>query len=264
MKIKKSIVFVAMTLVLVFSCGCFVSYAESSSVLEQEKTAMAQTWAESLKSRDGKPRYEMMSEKCKAAFVEEQSILLGDNWNYVIGWSSPWVVSYEVDVNADAAVITYEMKDNTPYIYYMKERIKFGKENGNLVVEEHFYSNVYGEDILPKVKVIVDNEELYPDVSPVIIDDITMLPVRAVFEAMGAEVQWNAETSTAAVVKEGVCAELTMENKYINAKGNSIEMELAPVVIDNRMLIPAKYVGEVFSADVYWHEDMRTISIKTK
>ena len=150
---KKGMALVAMTLVLALSCGCLVSYGGSDPVSAQTDVAlvegvrsMAETWAKALETRDGKPRYEMMSETCKAAFIEEQKGALGDDWNYVIGWSSPWVMSYEVEAKEGTAIITYTMEDSSPSQYVMKELLRFGEENGKLVVVDHFCSNIYWED----------------------------------------------------------------------------------------------------------------------
>ena len=159
-KRKKGIALVAMTLVLALSCGCLVSYGGSDPISEEIDIAlvegirnMADNWANALETRDGKVRFDMMSEDCKAAFIEEQKAGLGDDWNYVIGWSSPWVVSYEVEAKEGTAIITYKMQDSTPQYYYMKELLRFGEENGEMVVKEHFYSNTYDEEgkVLPVI-----------------------------------------------------------------------------------------------------------------
>ena len=46
------------------------------------------------------------------------------------------------------------------------------------------------------IKVTVDGEELTFDQNPVIINDRTMVPMRAIFEKLGASVSWDGETKT--------------------------------------------------------------------
>ena len=152
-KRKKGMALVAMTLVLALSCGCLVSYGGSDPISDEVDIAlvegirdMAENWAKALETRDGKVRYDMMSKECQAAFIEEQKEALGDDWNYVIGWSSPWVVSYEVEAKEGTAIITYKMQDSCPQYYFMKELLRFGEENGELVVTTHYYSNIYEEN----------------------------------------------------------------------------------------------------------------------
>lgn len=60
---------------------------------EEKMIELTEDWANALKTRDGKPRYEMMSNKAKQKFEQEQIQRSGENWNYNIGDSSPWVVS---------------------------------------------------------------------------------------------------------------------------------------------------------------------------
>lgn len=154
-KRKKGMALVAMTLVLALTCGCLVSYGgadESEKAITEnasltvEQQEITRLWAEALSLRDGRIRYDKMSEKAKAQFEAEQKAVQGEDWDFNIGGSSPWVVSYEVEDKENAAIITYTMQDSTPQFYTMKELLKFGKENGKTVVESYLISNLYWED----------------------------------------------------------------------------------------------------------------------
>lgn len=152
-KRKRGMALVAMTLVLALSCGCLVSYGGGDSVFEQTDVALeeatreiAETWAEAFMKRDGKPRYDTMDKEGKIAFIEEQKGALGEDWNYVIGWSSPWVYECSVDVQEEKAFITYYLTDSTQQKYTLKEFLRVGEENGELVVVDHFLSELYWED----------------------------------------------------------------------------------------------------------------------
>lgn len=101
---------------------------------DAEKIKMAEIWAEALRTRDGKPRYEIMSESMKAKFVAEQKQRSGEEWNYNIGYSSPWVVNYEIDVQGNTASIIYHLADSAGGKYDRTEIITFGKENNQLAI----------------------------------------------------------------------------------------------------------------------------------
>lgn len=123
-------------LILIFVSIGFLTNTESKAEFtRQDILPMAETWAEALKTRDGEPRYEMMSKKMKEAFIAEQK-LRNEPWNFNIGVSSPWVMDYEITVNANSAEILYHLTDSTQQIYDKKEVIYFGKENGKIVVVE--------------------------------------------------------------------------------------------------------------------------------
>lgn len=144
---------IALALVLTLSGGCFISYGGSDTLIVQTDPAlteqilvMAEDWAKGLETRDGKIRYAMMSGAEKDAFIAEQKEMLGKDWNYVIGWSSPWVTAYSAEVKEDTAIITYTMQDSSPSQYTMKELLQFEVEQNQLVVAKHITSNVYWED----------------------------------------------------------------------------------------------------------------------
>lgn len=103
------------------------------SFRQQALQTMAETWAEALKTRDGEPRYEMMSAEMKKQFIKEQKER-NEPWNFNIGVSSPWVTDYKVTVGRDTAEIIYRLTDSSQSIYEQKEVLHFGKEDGKIVV----------------------------------------------------------------------------------------------------------------------------------
>ena len=148
-KRKKGGAVVALALALSLTAGSLMTYAEEPRELaakpaaadptqytkkEKEQYKMAKTWADALSLHKGKIRYDMMGEAQKARFIEEQKSYQGEDWDYFIGGSSPWVDAYEIEVKGEKATITYRMMDSTPTYYEMIELLKFGKENGKTVV----------------------------------------------------------------------------------------------------------------------------------
>lgn len=137
----KLIIFLA--LVLSLACGVFISCktAESSPDYEQ----MAETWAQALENRNGEPRYNMMSQKLKQEFEQEQGLAEDGKLIYSIGWSSPWVIGYSVNIDGDSANIHYTMVTSVPETYYMDETIYFGEENGEAVVIDYVINELQSE-----------------------------------------------------------------------------------------------------------------------
>jgi hypothetical protein len=98
-----------------------------------EKYNLALIWADAWKTRDGKGRYEIMSSQMQADFRAQQELQSG-KLIFVIRWSSPWVVSYDVALDGEQAVVTYWYTDSIPITYKGVERLTFGEENGRTVV----------------------------------------------------------------------------------------------------------------------------------
>ncbi|KMY50179.1 copper amine oxidase N-terminal domain-containing protein [Peribacillus loiseleuriae] len=112
----------------------------------QSITDLTTIWANALKTRDGKPRYEMMSEQAKEKFKQEQIKRSGENWNYIIGGSSPWVVDFEFEINGMNATITYRTQTSEPAYYKTKETITFVKKNDKLFVED--YQTIFEDQLI--------------------------------------------------------------------------------------------------------------------
>lgn len=102
---------------------------------DAQKYELAKVWAHALVTRDGKPRYDIMTEDMQKAFVEYQKeYISGEDFNYVIGYSSPWTVSYNIVVCDNKAQITYFQTDSSQTVYSVTEEITFSEENGKLCV----------------------------------------------------------------------------------------------------------------------------------
>lgn len=99
------------------------------------------------------------------------------------------------------------------------------------------------------------------DVPPQTINDRTMVPIRAIFEAMGATVTWDDATQTAISTKGNTTVKMTLNSttEYINDVAH--EMDVTPVIIDGRTLAPARYVAEAFGYCVNWDEMTQSVLI---
>ncbi|GEM_PF-951886 len=107
------------------------------SINFQDITGLTSIWANALKTRDGKPRYQMMSQRAQERFVQEQINVNGEEGKYVIGVSSPWVVDFEFEIESMTATILYRTATSEPAFYQTKEILTFIEENGQLVVDDY-------------------------------------------------------------------------------------------------------------------------------
>ena len=113
------------------------------------------------------------------------------------------------------------------------------------------------------IRVTLNGETLTFDVPPQLIDNRTMVPLRKIFEAMGAVVDWNNDSQTVTATKgnERVIATINSKNVYIS--GDTKTLDVPPMVVDGRTLVPVRFVAESFGANVTWDEGTRTVIINT-
>ena len=85
------------------------------------------------------------------------------------------------------------------------------------------------------------------EAAPFIDGDRTMVPLRFIAEAMGAQVQWIGETGTIIIIKNGVQLQLTVGVPLPGDMGT-------PVIVADRAFVPARYVSEMLGAEVRWDD----------
>lgn len=102
------------------------------------------------------------------------------------------------------------------------------------------------------------------DQPPIIVGGRTMVPLRAIFEQLGAAIEWNGETKTVTAVKEAITVSMQIDNPVISVNGNPITLDVAPIIVNGRTLVPARAVAESFGANVSWNGESRTVVITTK
>lgn len=116
------------------------------------------------------------------------------------------------------------------------------------------------------ISVQLDGKGLtFTDAVPEIISGRTFLPFRAVLEAMGAEVDFDAETSTVSAQKDGVKLSMVPGQTALTvAEGDqtrTVEMDVAPYIkaSNSRTYIPVRYAAEALGYSVGWDQDNRTV-----
>jgi len=96
-----SVVAATCAVTLIFIMGFTANPVDKQDISAKTIDELATVWANALITRDGEPRYEMMSERMKEQFKQEQILRSGENWNFNIGVSSPWVVDFEVEIDGN-------------------------------------------------------------------------------------------------------------------------------------------------------------------
>ena len=117
-----------------------------------------------------------------------------------------------------------------------------------------------GEDI----GVTIDGVEQSFDVPAQIIDDRVMVPMRAIFEALGAGVEWDEDTqSITAATPGGDIVVLTLGEPVVNINGTAYDIEAPPMIVDGSMMVQARAVALAMGLDVEWDSEGRIVAIET-
>jgi N-acetylmuramoyl-L-alanine amidase len=110
-------------------------------------------------------------------------------------------------------------------------------------------------------RVILNDQLLSFEVPPVIENGRTMVPVRTIFEAMGASVNWNASSRVVTASKGAITVIMPINATTPKVNGSVIKLDVPSKIVNNRTLAPLRFVGEAFGGRVSWDSITRTIYI---
>ena len=113
------------------------------------------------------------------------------------------------------------------------------------------------------ISVYVDGTALTFDVPPMVVNQRTMLPLRAVFEFLGAEVEWIQEENGIRATTDTLDLYMQLGNPEMTVNGVVYPLDVAPFAVDGRTLIPVRAVSEAFSATVDWEQETSSVKITT-
>jgi len=114
-----------------------------------------------------------------------------------------------------------------------------------------------------EIKVILNGEDLTFDVPPQMIGGRTLVPMRAIFEALGALVHYDEPTKTIFASAVGRKISMQIGNNVMLVDGKELVLDVPPQVVDNRTLVPIRAVSEGLDALVNWLDKTKTVVIET-
>ena len=104
-------------------------------------------------------------------------------------------------------------------------------------------------------------------VNPQILNDRTMVPMRKIFEIFEAAVDWKPETRTVVATTEEKEITLTIDSDKANLKDllsgeeKEITLDAAPVILNDRTMVPVRFIAESLEKEVGWDAANRTVVI---
>lgn len=115
------------------------------------------------------------------------------------------------------------------------------------------------------VTVLKNGNPIEFDVAPFIDNDRTLVPMRAVFEAVGASVEWIEETKTVMAVyevegeKRFVVLQIDNESAFVNEE--QVTLDVPAKIVSDRTFVPLRFVMESLGYEITWDGDTYTANI---
>ncbi len=101
----------------------------------------------------------------------------------------------------------------------------------------------------------------FTDTGPIMVNDRVLVPLRGVFEKMGASVQWDAENKIVYINTETRDIVLPANSTIAKINGSDSYLDSPVLIISGRTMVPLRFVSEAIGATVTWHQSSSTVEI---
>ena len=205
----------------------------------------------------------------------EQSI--GHVWNLVnIGgywfnldttWNDPipdrqGIVSYDYFLKTDEVISKSHTPDNkltfpkstTTYEQYLSE---IDKIKDTLIT----YPTTDGINIKIRDSYVDFKKYDINSVEPFLENNRTLVPLRAVFTELGFDVKWDDITNTATVTSGNRILKIRPNETFATINGAKKTLEVPAKLVNDRIMVPVRFISEAFGNIVFWDSDNKTVII---
>lgn len=111
------------------------------------------------------------------------------------------------------------------------------------------------------ISVYIDGKQQTYSQPPILQNNSTLVPLRGIFESLGAKVDWNGTTQTVTAVKESTTVILKIGSTQPTINGTVKSISTPAQIINSSTMVPLRFVSEALGADVNWDGKARSITI---
>lgn len=113
-----------------------------------------------------------------------------------------------------------------------------------------------------QLKVRFRGREVKWDAPPVIKEGRTLVPVRALSEGLGADVNWDANTKTVTIAKDDTVIVLKLDSSVITVNGKEMTLDVPAQLVSNRTFVPIRFITEALNQKVIYNEESNEVDIE--
>jgi len=113
------------------------------------------------------------------------------------------------------------------------------------------------------IKVCLDGTALVTDVDPVLQEGRTLVPFRAIGEALMAKVDWDESARMVTLTLGDKTVQLVIGDKTAYVNGEAKTLDVPAMLVENRTMVPLRFISESLGASVQWSGELRRIDIYT-
>jgi hypothetical protein len=116
----------------------------------------------------------------------------------------------------------------------------------------------------PPIAVIVDGQAVTLDQPAIMSQGRVMVPLRGIFERLGATVNYDSQKQTVMAIRGTDVITLVMNSTQATVNGTPTTLDVPPLMMGSRILVPLRFVSEALGADVKWQAYNQTVTVLSR
>ncbi|GAW32836.1 copper amine oxidase N-terminal domain-containing protein [Carboxydocella sp. JDF658] len=190
--------------------------------------------------------------------------------------------TYDGEVDTTHTIPGYSLEQMLKFLYYEASNVEEILAIDGVPISKTPWKK-YGGKINPKVKkpdpidttprdksipIIINLTDgrsvFFPDQKPFLKNSRVYIPVRPLAEMLGAQVIFNMNTKEVTIIKNETVVVFTLGSKKYLINNQEKNMDVVPFIINNRTVLPVRYICEAFGHEVEWNENSYTVWIEVR
>lgn len=111
------------------------------------------------------------------------------------------------------------------------------------------------------IRLVVNGTELLTDQEPIVDGNRVLVPIRGIFELMGATVSWDPHTNTSTIQKGNTTVLLKANSDAASIDGKKYKLDVSPKLQNGRLLVPVRFISEHLGMKVNWDQEKKIVVI---
>ncbi len=193
--------------------------------------------------------------ECVSLSTWNTMILKKDGTVYSVGYTVQSDVPTYIDDNIVAIDFPYIWKRDGSLL-----KLTGGEYSNHKVINSPIDVKM-PDNIYKPILVNYNGNNITFDQQPIIENGRTLVPLRAIFEALGATVSWDDASRSVTATKDSTTMTLTINSNLMYLNGKEIKLDVPAKLVNNRTLVPVRVISESFGYKVNWDEKNLKVSI---
>lgn len=111
------------------------------------------------------------------------------------------------------------------------------------------------------IKVVVNDVTIKMAVAPQNEKGRVIVPVREIFEALGAKLNWDSKTKTITATKKDITVKMVINQNTAYINGKAVSLDAPARIKSGKTMVPLRFVGEAFKCKVNWDSKTQTVTV---